>query len=115
MRQEFVSQAMGWTSGLIVPTELKIRSTTIATLTTRSMGTLEETHWYNTPPIFSGLPQDIRLWIMELNVFSNLPAFKGFIKKEATTYTYHKPKVRTRTQVTRLAGQRIIFQDKDTL
>ena len=67
------------------------------------------------PSIFTGPPMDVRLWIIDLNDFFNLQAIEGSDIQASTACTYLGAKIKTRTQLMRLSGQRDIFENWETL
>ena len=67
------------------------------------------------PPVFTGPPMDVRLWIIDMNDFFNLQVIEGPAIQASTACTYLGQKIRTRTQLMRLQGQRETFEDWERL
>ena len=65
----------------------------------------------NNPDIFKGPPQDVRLWIMEINDFLNLQDVTDTSVKAATAISYLGEAIKKRTQLLRLNGLKAIFAD----
>ncbi len=70
---------------------------------------------YNEPSVFTGPLIDIRLQIIEINNQFNLQLIDGLDVQALIALIYLGSKLKTRTSLMRLTGQRKIFEDQEKL